>query len=241
MKKILALSLCLGLVMNGTAYAQTDDADKEKAETKAVEESTSEKGAEGATSGVEINETNFPDANFREFVKQYDENGDDGLSEAEIAAVTKMDIDNRKIADLTGINYFTALIDLFCSGTKLTNLEISGLPELTMLLCYDGQLNSLQVENLPKLKYLECEENELTSLKVSNLPQLIDLYCYDNQLEKIELKELPALELLRFSGNKLKSLEVSELPMLEMLDCSSNQLTNIELSGLPELDRLLWK
>lgn len=68
MKKILALSLCLGLVMNGTAYAQTGNA--EKVETKAVEESTSEKGTEGATSGVEINETNFPDANFREFVKQ---------------------------------------------------------------------------------------------------------------------------------------------------------------------------
>lgn len=45
--------------------------------------------AEGETD-VSINETNFPDANFRTVVKEYDTDKDKNLSRAEIEAVKEI-------------------------------------------------------------------------------------------------------------------------------------------------------
>ena len=45
--------------------------------------------AEGETD-VSINETNFPDANFRTVVKEYDTDKDENLSRAEIEAVKEI-------------------------------------------------------------------------------------------------------------------------------------------------------
>ena len=48
--------------------------------------------AEGETD-VSINETNFPDANFRTVVKEYDTDKDENLSRAEIEAVKEIKCD----------------------------------------------------------------------------------------------------------------------------------------------------
>lgn len=56
---------------------------------------------------VAINETNFPDANFREFVKDYDLDGNGSLSAKERNIVTIMTVsDDYEIKTLKGIEYF---------------------------------------------------------------------------------------------------------------------------------------
>ena len=76
-------------------------------------------------SGIEINDTNFPDANFREYVQTLDTDNDDILSGTEIAEVTSINVAGKGISDLKGIEYFTALTDLFCSSNQLTSLDVS--------------------------------------------------------------------------------------------------------------------
>lgn len=58
--------------------------------------------------GVAINDTNFPDANFRAYVKgEFDKNGDNFLSVEEIEAAESISVafGRDKIADLTGIEH----------------------------------------------------------------------------------------------------------------------------------------
>lgn len=45
---------------------------------------------------VEINETNFPDATFREYVKRFDNNRNGKLSTSEINVVKNIDVSEKK-------------------------------------------------------------------------------------------------------------------------------------------------
>ena len=91
---------------------------------------------------VVINSTNFPDANFREFIDDhYDYWDDDILTDQEIATVKNMNVQSRSISSLTGITYFTALEKLWCDDNNLTNLDLSGLNKLTFVYCCENNIN----------------------------------------------------------------------------------------------------
>ena len=85
---------------------------------------------------VEINETNFPDATFRDYVKDFDKDGNHVLSPQEIAEVTEINVYNKSISDLTGIKYFTELETLMCYSNRLTSLDVSGCTELKLSLIH---------------------------------------------------------------------------------------------------------
>lgn len=90
----------------------------------------------GAFADVDINETNFPDANFRSYVSSNCDTDSSGtLSDAEIATVTDIDVSYKAISSLKGIEYFTALTRLSCSKNKLTALDLSNNTALTDLVC----------------------------------------------------------------------------------------------------------
>ena len=126
---------------------------------------------------VEINTTNFPDATFRDYVQQFDTNHSGSLSSDEIAVVTQINVINKSISNLTGIEYFTALEKLECYYNQLTSLDVSQNTALTYLECSYNQLTSLDVSGCTALTYLHCYENQLTSLDVSENAELNTLNC----------------------------------------------------------------
>ena len=72
-----------------------------------------------SSAGVAIDNTNFPDANFRSFVaSSFDEDNDNYLSDTEINAAENINCAKKGISDLTGISHFTALSLLNASITN---------------------------------------------------------------------------------------------------------------------------
>ena len=61
---------------------------------------------------VMINETNFPDTNFRNWVLSQDYGADGVLTDEELKNITDLDVRRLEIHDLKGIEYFTALEEL---------------------------------------------------------------------------------------------------------------------------------
>ena len=152
--------------------------------------------AEG-TEDVQINETNFPDAKFRDYVQSELASGRNFLTKDEIASVTTIDVCVQDISDLTGIEHFTALEELDCSYNNLTSLDVSKNTELTYLYCFNNQLTELDVSQNKALKTLDCSGNQLTSLNVSDLTALEELTCNSNQLTSLDVSgctELTYLE-----------------------------------------------
>lgn len=106
-----------------------------------------------------INETNFPDANFRNYVKTFDTNNDNVLSSAEISAVTAINVPSKNISDLTGVELFTNITYLICYENQLISLDLSQNKKLTNLSCHSNQLTSLDVSKNTGLKSLDCYAN----------------------------------------------------------------------------------
>ena len=186
--------------------------------------------AEGETD-VSINETNFPDANFRTVVKEYDTDKDENLSRVEIEAVKEIKCYHKDIRSLTGIEYFTALQTLKCYSNQLTSLDISGNTALKSLDCAKNQLAALDVSQNTALESLDCADNQLTTLDVSRNTALESLDCAKNQLTTLDVSQNTALESLNCADNQVTSLDISQNTALEYLICASNKLTALNVSG----------
>ena len=185
---------------------------------------------------VEINETNFPDAKFRSFVKEkLDKNKDNILDAMEIAAVKMIEANNMGIKSLEGVGFFTALETLKCWDNELTGLDLSKNTALKDLQCSNSKLQSLDLSQNPNLTQLYCGENPLTTLDLSKNAKLKVLDCSGfanrrTKLTELDLSQNTALESLDCSRNELKQLNVSGCTELEKLSCSSNQLTTLDVS-----------
>ena len=76
-----------------------------------------------AAGDVKINEKNFPDSVFRDYVKEnFDKNKDGKLSSSEVKNATSVNVMGVSITSLKGIEYLTELTELLCSHSSLTTL-----------------------------------------------------------------------------------------------------------------------
>lgn len=160
-----------------------------------------------------------------------------------IAGITTMNIDNcyPSLTDLSGIEYFSNLEELYCSQLKIETLDVSSLKKLKQLDCSDnGSLTALNVSGLTNLEALYCDNTGLTSLDVSGLENLTQLWCsQSNSLETLKFGENDKLTELRCFECNLSSLDVSSFTALKTLDCSYNQnLTSLTLGNLAALTDL---
>ena len=158
---------------------------------------------------------------------------------AEMASVTKLNISEKGLTDLSALKYFTGLQTLDCSRNLLTELDVSALTKLDSLSCSQNALTKLNVSGLTGLTKLDCSFNSLTKLNVSGQTNLTSLDCSDNQLTALDVSALTSLTSLDCSDNQLTALNVSNLTHLTDLDCSENQLTALNVSnltGLTDLD-----
>lgn len=180
---------------------------------------------------VAINATNFPDPAFLEFVKQYDKNGNDVLSEEERNQVYILDVRKSGIKNLKGIEWFPKLHQLWCSELGLENLDLSGNKELGTLYCSTNNLTQLNLSQNKELTYLDCSGNNLTQLNLNANTMLEKLICYDNQLSALDVNSLGYLRDLSCGNNPLGTLNVSDLTLLKSLGCYENGLTTLDVKN----------
>ena len=208
----------------GEELQENQDSDMPDTQSEAALVQMSSEGENGIavqSAGVAIDNTNFPDANFRTIVEYYDTNKDSSLSDTEIAAVEEIDCYDKGISNLKGIEYFTALRSLNCGYNQLTSLDVSKNTALTNLYCSRNQLTALDVSKNTALTCLDCRSSQLTALDVSKNTALTYLDCGNNQLTSLDVSKNTALTDLDCDKNQLTSLDVSNTDMDE-LDCDDN-------------------
>ena len=207
-----------------------------------------------------INEKNFPDANFRKYIKGNIAGGRDVLTVEERSKVGIININKKDISDLKGIEAFPnlteldcgnnsiqkldlrqnpMLITLKCNKNQLTQLDLSKNPDIDYLNCSENQLEQLDVSHL-KLEYLDCSNNDLEQLDVKNSKWLTELNCSKNELTALDadVTHKPNLVRVECQNNKLTSLILGENQMLEKLNCANNQLTQLNLNNMSALKEL---
>ncbi len=193
------------IVPNDSVNPSKADTVVTKDSLKEIEEKDTEKpnpatdGEDTAEQELPIDEAHFPDANFREYIKdKIDLDGNGSLSQSEIEAVDsifngtsyKYDIKNYK-----GIEYFSNMGFLVLGNMSIESLDVSKntkLEEITIRNCqitnlvlnsdldgfgyFDGsQISNVDAKNL-KLTKLWCDGNLISSLMSIPTLEYIKLY-----------------------------------------------------------------
>ena len=188
---------------------------------------------------IAINEKNFPDENFRDYVAgEWDKNRDKYFSPSEIANAKWISCDNKEISNLKGIEFFTNIWLLECYYNNLTTIDLSHNKNLSYINCHHNQLKELEVSGLPLLKTFYCGQNKLQSIDVSKNKQLKDFSCTENPLNTLDVSQNTELEKLACVGNNLTELDVSKNKNLKILWCYQNKLSSLNLENQTELELL---
>lgn len=186
---------------------------------------------------------NIPDSNFKYYLLSepaINTNGDGDIQVSEASTYAgSINAGMKGIADLTGIETFTALTHLDCRNNQLTSLNISFNTALTFFDCFNNSLTHLNVSANTALNTLVCSSNQLTTLDVSANTALTFLGCNNNQLTSLNVSANTALDYLNCCVNQLTSLNVSGATALTYLVCSFNPLIGLNVSGATALYTLI--
>ena len=187
-----------------------------------------------------INEKNFPDPNFREYIKTYKAGGRDVLTVEEQRKVETIEVEGKNISSLRGIEAFPNLTELKCGNNSIQKLDLRQNPKLKTLKCNKNQLTQLDLSKNPDIDYLNCSENQLEQLDVSHLKDLVTLNCSHNDLEQLDVRNSKFLETLYCSSNRLTELDadVTHKSRLVSVECQNNQLTSLILGQNKLLKKL---
>lgn len=187
-----------------------------------------------------INEKNFPDPNFRKYIKTYKAGGRDVLTVEEQRKVESIEVKGWNISNLKGIEAFPNLKELNCENNSIQKLDLRQNPELEKLICNKNQLTQLDLSKNPNIYFLNCSWNQLEQLDVSHLKDLVTLDCSHNDLEQLDVKNSKSLVALNCSANQLTELDVdvTHKPNLERVECQNNQLTSLILGQNKLLKKL---
>lgn len=140
----------------------------------------------------------IPDTNFLKalIAKGVDTNKDGEIQESEAQVVMALNVGSSNIKDLTGIEAFIALKELYCTFNQLTSLDLSKNINLTSFDCGSNyKLISLDVSKNINLTYLGCQWNAFVSLDVRNNTALTSLSAkYNSKLVQICVNNTQALD-----------------------------------------------
>ncbi|MEM6719923.1 MAG: matrixin family metalloprotease [Bacteroidota bacterium] len=185
--------------------------------------------------------TAIPDMAFENAlgVLGYDDISNDGqVPTALIETVTLLNIQGEPLIDLTGIQDFTALTDLYCGNSALMTIDLSSNVLLEVLSCPISSLTSLDLSANTALKTIDLGNNDLTSLDLSNNTALEVLIVYENDLTTLDLTQNTALTQLVAFENLLTDINVSGITTLDFLEVRGNALTSLNVGTNVNLTQL---
>ncbi|MBS7230292.1 hypothetical protein KHA90_04575 [Flavobacterium psychroterrae] len=187
---------------------------------------------------VDINEpvaqyTLIPDVNFEN--KLISLGIDSGLTDgkvltANIASKTNLDVSNSLISNLTGIEAFKELENLYVIKNQIATLDLSQNTKLLTLNVSENQLTTLDVSQNKELLSLIANENSLTNLDISNNIKLTSLFVTGNQLTSLNTSQNTGLLHLACDSNELTNIDVQNNTLLVGLYCQKNFLNTLDLS-----------
>ncbi|WP_299605439.1 hypothetical protein [uncultured Aquimarina sp.] len=178
--------------------------------------------------------TAIPDVNFEAelYALGYDDISGDGQVPTELIEVVEdLIIVGKSIANLSGIEDFTALKTLNCASNTFTTLDLSNNTELISVITKFTPLTALNISNSPNLDTLVCSFNDLSTLDVSNNTALTYLECNNNNLSSLNINSNTALLDLRCGDNSLTSLNVSNNILLTSIWCQGNTITELDFTN----------
>jgi hypothetical protein len=177
----------------------------------------------------------IPDANFKAALvgnTSINTNGDTEIQESEASAYSgQINVGSMNIADLTGIEAFTAITILTVGDNQLTSLYLDQNQALTQLDASYNNLNVVWFGAQPALRSVDLNHNRIRSVDIRQCPELSFLDINENELTSLNVSSNLKLDYLGCAINQLTSIDVSGNTILRGISCAQNQLTNLNVKN----------
>ena len=120
---------------------------------------------------VEINNTNFPEKPFRDYIlENIDKNGDEKLSVGEAAVVTEFNFwGYNNLYYMHGLKYFTELKALYLNWNRIEELDLSKNTKLETLTFAGNRVTKMDLSKNTKLKRVDCYQNQIDESEMEAL------------------------------------------------------------------------
>lgn len=133
----------------------------------------------------------FPDANFKAALLNHmpaiDSNADGEIQVGEAQLVTQLNISNKNIGSLDGLENFANLVSLNCSFNQLASFDGYNLAHLGDLQCQNNMISMLSIQSMPSLTFLIFDNNQVADIDLHNNPNLSSVWCNNNLLSEINV------------------------------------------------------
>jgi hypothetical protein len=197
--------------------------------------------------------TYIPDDNFEQALIDlgYDDIIDNQVLTDNISSITYLNLSNKSISDLTGIEDFTSLYEFPVMNNNITSIDLSQNTELRYLyVSGNTQLSQLNTNQLPFLRDLFCSNTGIISFDLSQNPNLGELTCSNTSITSLDLSNNSNIHSISASNNNLQNVDLRNgnnnniggnswnfrftnnpnLPFIYVDDCaySTNNWTNID-------------
>ena len=215
----------------------------------------------GQAVGQEANRTLVPDDNFEQALIDlgHDDVLDDYVLTTSIENIVSLELYDKNIGDLTGIENFLALEELNCMGNYMSTVDLSKNSKLKILRITAGVLKtidlsantelvtlSLGMQSLEeidltkniKLAFLDLNFGRFTQIDLTKNVLLKSLELSDSNVSQLDISNQPNLQSLRVSYTELKELDISQNPMLQSLWVNGSKISTLDISKQIELKDL---
>ncbi|MFR1798824.1 MAG: N-acetylmuramoyl-L-alanine amidase [Enterococcus casseliflavus] len=209
---------------NSESSSMTNDSNS-TIDSSIVEESTEE--SIEYEEKVLLDETIFPDENFRNFLIENFDRDHDGFFDEDPAKITELNLSNLEISSLSGIEIFKNLITLDISKNLIEEIDLSPFVQLEQLDISGNKIVSIDLSKNIKL----TKFNGGTQTTLINAEQKDDLYIID--LSEIFSDEIPDYELIdlqwRLQDGSTKEFVSANLSPLNLAIAVKNFNSNLDI------------
>jgi len=160
----------------------------------------------------EVQRTLIPDTAFE--MALIDLNLDDELDGSvpteNIEDVMDLVLNEKGISDLTGIEGFTNLYNLWLNDNQLTTIDLSQNNRVKFIFLENNNISGIDVRSIPNLEKLELKGNSVSEIDVTNNQQLQFLILDGNNITSLDVSNNPELFTLEVLNNPLNCIKVSQ-------------------------------
>ncbi|PQJ80458.1 ELWxxDGT repeat protein [Polaribacter porphyrae] len=205
--------------------------------------------------------TYVPDNNFEQALIDLgkDDVLDNYVITDNINTITFLNLENKNIFDITGVEDFSSLETfnvrnnnlstlniaqntnlkvLYCSNNNLNSLDISNNIELTQIDFSDNNLNTIDFKFNSKLESITTSRNNLSAIDITKQKELDWLIINENIISEINLSFNPKLRILNAKNNRLNSVSIINNTVIESINLEDNGLNGINISGSSNIKTL---
>ena len=171
----------------------------------------------------------IPDPNLKQAIRsQLGLASGDMLTDRAMKKLGSLNVDDRKITNIAGLEYATQLRELFMGKNQIKNYDrLAELPNLTTLYLWTNNISDLSVlPLLPKLELLDLNGNHIRDVsRLAGFTNLATLMLRGNKISDVSpLTGLVNLEVLHLNGNPIQDTSVlASLTKLRDVDIDIHQ------------------